>query len=527
MSLGTLTMSKRELDRAQLMLLVRERRRTQAQVAEQLGLTVRQVERMYRAYKAGGAAALVSKRRGRPSPRRLPEETRMAVLGVVSARYDDFGPTLAHEKLTELHGAAVSVETLRQWMIAAGIWLPRSERRKRPHPPRYRRPCVGELVQIDGCDHEWFEARAPRCVLLVYVDDATSRVMELRFVPSESTFSYFDATREYITKYGKPAAFYSDKAGIFRVNAKAPRCGPNATQFTRAMGELNIDILCANSPQAKGRVERAHQTLQDRLVKELRLAHIDTAEDANRFAPAFIADYNRRFGCEPASPHDAHRTLRQDDDLDVVFRWKEDRRLTENLVLHYQNSIYLVAESSQSLALRGKIVQVHEFENGTVKVMHGALELAATQFRKGGGVRQQDVADNKYLASTLERVRKVQIANDMQALAEKRMTKREKAALHVSLAERATPSELNAVAPLPPPRAPRRRHPSPDAPAHRRAVPRNAQRVRPDRAAARSEPPAALATEPSSRVGARAVEEAKVAEQVTRATTRRRPLAKV
>ena len=289
MSLGTLTMSKRELDRAQLMLLVRERRRTQAQVAVQLGLTVRQVERMYRAYKAGGAAALVSKKRGRPSPRRLPEETRTAVLDVVSACYRDFGPTLAHEKLTELHGAAVSVETLRQWMIAAGLWLPRSERRKRPHPPRYRRPCVGELVQIDGCDHEWFEARAPRCVLLVYVDDATSRVMELRFVPSESTFSYFAATREYITKHGKPAAFYSDKAAIFRVNAKAPRCGPNATQFTRAMDELNIDILCANSPQAKGRVERAHQTLQDRLVKELRLAHIDTPEDANRFAPAFIA----------------------------------------------------------------------------------------------------------------------------------------------------------------------------------------------------------------------------------------------
>src|ERR1019366_4585953 len=175
MSLGTLTMSKRELDRAQLMLLVRERRRTQAQVAVQLGLTVRQVERMYRAYKAGGAAALVSKKRGRPSPRRLPEETRTAVLDVVSACYRDFGPTLAHEKLTELHGAAVSVETLRQWMIAAGSWLAPSERRTSPPPPRYRRPCVGELVQIDGCDHEWFEARAPRCVLLVYVDDATSR----------------------------------------------------------------------------------------------------------------------------------------------------------------------------------------------------------------------------------------------------------------------------------------------------------------------------------------------------------------
>jgi hypothetical protein len=187
-------------------------------------------------------------------------------------------------------------------MIGAGLWLPRAQRRQRPHPPRYRRPCLGELVQIDGCDHEWFEQRGPRCVLLVFVDDATGQIMHLRFVASESTFDYFAAVRRYVEQHGKPVAFYSDKASIFRVNAQAPRCGPNATQFARAMGELNIDVLCANSPQAKGRVERTHQTLQDRLAKELRLRGIDNPEDANRFAPEFIEDYKRRFGRDPADP---------------------------------------------------------------------------------------------------------------------------------------------------------------------------------------------------------------------------------
>ncbi len=167
MTLALLTMSRQELDRAQWMLQIREGRTTQILVAERLGLSVRQVERLYRAYKTGGAAALVSKKRGRPSERKLPHTTRTEVLRIVRERYADFGPTLAHEKLTESHGVKLSIETLRQWMMAEGIWLPRAERAPRVHQPRRRRACLGELVQIDGCDHEWFETRAPRCVLLV------------------------------------------------------------------------------------------------------------------------------------------------------------------------------------------------------------------------------------------------------------------------------------------------------------------------------------------------------------------------
>ncbi len=311
MTTPLLTMSQDEFDRAEWMLRIRERRATQAQVAVHLGVTVRQVERMYRAYKASGAAGLVSKKRGQPSTHRLPDTLRAAALGLVRSLYGDFRPTLACEKLAEVHGVVVSVETLRTWMVADGLWLPRAARRARPHPPRYRRPCLGELVQIDGCDHEWFEDRAPRCTLLVFVDDATSRLMQLRFAEVESTFEYFEATRGYLAEHGRPVALYSDKAGVFRVNAKQPKGGDRTTQFSRAMGELNIDVLCANTPQAKGRVERAHQTLQDRLVKELRLGGISSADAANTFASEFITDYNTRFGRAPTNPNDAHRPLLQ------------------------------------------------------------------------------------------------------------------------------------------------------------------------------------------------------------------------
>jgi hypothetical protein len=220
---GFLTMSRKELDRAEWMLRVHEHRMTQVQAAERL--SVRQVERLYHAYKAEGAAGLVSKKRGRPSVRRLPDALRAGVVRLVREKYGDFGPTLAREKLAEVHGLVVSVETLRQWMMVEGIWLPRSRRLSRAHQPRARRPCLGELVQIDGCNHEWFEARGPRCVLLVFVDDATSRLMQLLFVQSESTFDYFDATRSYLAKHGRPVAFYSDKHCIFRVAAKQPHGG--------------------------------------------------------------------------------------------------------------------------------------------------------------------------------------------------------------------------------------------------------------------------------------------------------------
>src|SRR5712692_6971700 len=308
---GPLTLSMKELDRLQVLTRIAERRLTRRRAAGLLQIGERQVRRLYRAFVQDGAAGLVSRRRGHPSARRLPTATQERALALIRERYADFGPTFAHQKLTEEHALVLSVETLRGWMIAAGLWVPRTQRARRSYPPRARRACLGELIQIDGSDHAWFEDRAPACTLLVYVDDATSRLMTLHFTATESTFSYFEATRAYLEHFGKPVAFYSDRASVFR-STRAATTGNSVTQFGRAMYELNIDTWCANSSPAKGRVERAHLTLQDRLVKELRLRGIQTMEAANAYARTFMAAYNARFAKPPRSVFNAHRPLRDD-----------------------------------------------------------------------------------------------------------------------------------------------------------------------------------------------------------------------
>ena len=229
-----LTMSSKELNRLEVLGRVLERRLTQVQAAEQLGLGVRQVERLCRKLRVEGPPGLVSKKRGRESNRKFPNGMRERSLGLVQSRYHDFGPTLAAEKLRELHDVTVSVETLRQWMIDAEIWVPHSQRARRVYQPRHRRACVGELIQIDGCDHEWFEDRGPRCTLLVYVDDATSRLMELRFVDSESTFDYFASTQSYLKRHGKPVAFLQRPGNDLSRFRLGEAQGGASTQLSRA-----------------------------------------------------------------------------------------------------------------------------------------------------------------------------------------------------------------------------------------------------------------------------------------------------
>src|SRR3954454_1121081 len=314
--MAVVLMSKAELSPVDTLARVDRGELPAAEAASLLGLSGRQVFRLLARFRAEGAPGLASRRRGRPSNRRLPEAVREAALAAVRERYADFGPTLAAEKLAASHDLRLSRETLRRWMAEAGLWVPRKARRGRVHQPRHRRDRLGELVQIDGCQHPWFEDREPPCTLLVFVDDATSRLMHLRFVPSESAFAYMAATREYVETHGKPVAFYSDRHGIFRVNRPDAAGGDGMTQFGRALAELTIDIICANSPQAKGRVERAHKTLQDRLVKELRLAGVGTIEAANAFLPAFVADYNARFAKPARHPEDLHRRPAAHENLD-------------------------------------------------------------------------------------------------------------------------------------------------------------------------------------------------------------------
>src|SRR5271165_2183770 len=321
-------MSDRELSRLEVLRDLDQKRLTTKAAGQLLGLERRQVFRVLKSYRIEGPTGLISKRRGRRSNRRKPEALRRAVLTIIRQWYWDFGPTLAAEKLREDHGIAVGRETLRQWMIEAGLWRDRKQR-KQVHQPRPRRECIGELVQVDGSEHWWFEDRGPQCTLLVFVDDATSRLMHLQFVESESTFAYFHAARTYLEAWGKPVAFYSDKHGVFRVNHPGALGGDGMTQFGRALHALNIDIICANSSPAKGRVERANKTLQDRLVKELRLAGAATLAEGNALLPAFIADYNTRFAKPPANDKDLHRPLRAGDDLDNAFAWKEERTLSQ------------------------------------------------------------------------------------------------------------------------------------------------------------------------------------------------------
>jgi hypothetical protein len=269
--LSRVTMSMRELDRLKCIQAVVDGELPASRAAERLAMSPRQIRRWVQRYRLEGPVGLISRRRNRPSNRRLQADLENQVARILREAYPDFGPTLATEKLAERHQIVLAKETVRRTQIDAGLWIPRKLRAPKIQQPRARRACVGELIQIDGCEHRWFEDRAPACTVLVYVDDATSRLMTVRFTGTESTFAYFEATREYLVRYGKPLALYSDKASIFRVN-KSATSGPGYTQFARALYELNMDGICANTPAAKGRVERAHLTLQDRLVKELRLA---------------------------------------------------------------------------------------------------------------------------------------------------------------------------------------------------------------------------------------------------------------
>jgi hypothetical protein len=293
-------------------------------------------------------------------------------------------------------------------MIEAGLWIDRRHRLPSPHQPRRRRECLGELVQIDGSEHAWFEGRGGPCTLLAFVDDATSRLMLLRFVASESAFDYFRATRTYLETHGKPVAFYSDKHSIFRVNTKDPIGGDGVTQFGRALAALNIDILCVNTPQAKGRVERAFGTLQDRLVKELRLAGIATMEAANAWLPGFIANYNARFGREPANAKNLHRPLTAADDLDEILAWRETRTVTKNLTLHYDRMMLLLEPTPFVRGLVRKTVEVVNYPDGRFAVQFEGVSLPFRVFDEIQTVQPGTIVENKRLGAALALVKQMQ-----------------------------------------------------------------------------------------------------------------------
>lgn len=397
------TMSKRELGRLDLIQRIEAKDIGVTAAARLMGLSRSQVHRLLAGYRERGAAALISTRRGKRSNRALPDVHRELAIAIIAERYADFGPTLAAEKLSELHDLTVSKETIRKWMIAAGFWTTKADRR-RIYQPRNRRDCLGELVQIDGSPHAWFEDRGPKCALLVFIDDATSAIMHLRFCPSESTFDYMAAFRAYVGEHGKPVAFYSDKHSIFRTPKAARKTSGDQegmTQFGRMLDELNIDIICANTPQAKGRVERANRTLQDRLVKELRLQGIDTIEDANGFAPAFMEDFNRRFAKPAKNPKDVHRPLAPHDDLNGSACVKHQRTVSNSLTVIYDRVLFILERNQVSERLCRKRVMVCDYPDGRLEIRHGNDVLPYTTFDKQQRVKRAEVVENKRLDDVL------------------------------------------------------------------------------------------------------------------------------
>ncbi|CAN7159582.1 ISNCY family transposase [Phyllobacterium sp. LjRoot231] len=398
--MGLILMSERELHRIEVLSEVIERRRTIASAAIVLSLSVRQVQRIMRTFCLEGATALRHRSRGRRSNNRINDGVRELALQLVRERYADFGPTLAAEKLGE-HGFSVSRETLRQWMADDGLWLSRKQRRTF-RQPRLRREYYGELIQIDGSDHRWFEDRGDACTLLVFIDDATGKLMQLLFVRSESAFSYFAALELYLKTHGRPVAFYSDKHSVFRVTKQDAKGGQGMTQFGRALSELSIEILCANSSQAKGRVERVNRTLQDRLVKELRLAGIGDMTAGNAFLHGFTERFNARFAVSPIKPNNLHRPLNVVPDRmrDILCK-REQRYVGEQLAFSYERKRIMLEENEISRGLVGKYIDTYAFADGRLEMRWKGITLPYRMFDKDQRVTHAAVTENKRLGDVL------------------------------------------------------------------------------------------------------------------------------
>ena len=399
--MGLIAMSERDLQRIEILSKVMAGRMTLVSAAHVLDLSTRQVLRLLDRIRTGGAASIRHKAIGRPSNNRISDGVRDYAVALVRERYVDFGPTLATEKLAERDGLRVSRETLRSWMVDAGLWLSRKQRRTF-HQPRLRREAYGELVQIDGSEHHWFEDRGPPCSLLVFVDDATGKLMQLRFVRSESAFTYFEALALYLKRHGAPIAFYSDKHSVFRVAKKDAKGGQGMTQFGRALCELNIEILCANSSQAKGRVERMNRTLQDRLVKELRLAGIDTMEAGNAFLPDFMEDYNARFAIAPARSDDLHRPMSlAPGRLTEILCKREQRYVGTQLTFSFERQRIMLEETEVTRGLVGHYVETYAYADGRLDVRWKGYSLPYTVFDKDQRVTHAAITENKRLSDVL------------------------------------------------------------------------------------------------------------------------------
>lgn len=358
-----ISMSQRERDVLKAMAPVLKGERTQVEAARLLKLSARQVRRIVRRLEAEGDGGAVHRLRGRRSNRRLSEFLRREALDLYRREFSDFGPTLASEELAK-RGLAVSGDTLRRWLMAEGLWS-RKRRRDIHRSRRERRACFGELVQMDSSIHDWLEGRsAEPLVLTAMIDDATGRIVA-RFYAGETLEGHFDLVDRWLSKHGRPEALYTDHDSIFEAQSKGRRIA-GKTQFSRALSELGVELILANSPQAKGRVERLFGTLQDRWVKGLRLAGVTTRAEANAVLEReLLPQFNRRFGKKPASPNDAHRPLGPAHNPAAILSVQTVRTVANDYTVRFRNELYQVEKPAWP-GLRGGKVIVEERLDGTL-----------------------------------------------------------------------------------------------------------------------------------------------------------------
>jgi len=369
MNQETLKMSKKERQRAQVMAEVVSGRWSLARAAREMRVSKRQAVRIKKRYLREGEAGLVHRSRDRVSNRRKPDGFRQEVLALYRERYGDFGPTLAAEKMAELDGVSVHPETLRLWLKAAHLWQGKHKAREH-RKQRQRRERFGELVQIDGSDHAWFEERGPRCTLMVMVDDATGR-MALHMATAETTQAALRVLRQWVGLHGVPQALYADGKSVYF----SPKGSDKPTEFGQVARRLEIDMIPAHSPQAKGRVERKNSLLQDRLVKELRLRGISTIEEANAMLEGFAGDMNRRFARAPMSPCDAHRVAPGDPmELDDLFRVEHPRVVARDNTYAFQSRRWQILEQPGAPA-PGTTIRVCRALDGSLSCRHARRSL--------------------------------------------------------------------------------------------------------------------------------------------------------
>jgi hypothetical protein len=373
----TLRMSAKERDRLAIMAGVKRQEVTLVQASDLLGLGYRQTKRVWRRYREDGDAGLVHRLRGKPSARRRPEAVRRAVLELYAQeQYADFGPTLLAEHL-ERRNIVVDHETVRRWLLAGGKWTVR-RRRQKHRQWRERKACVGEMVQLDGSHHDWFEGRRDKCVLMVMVDDASTRLWA-QFSEEETTHASYDVFEGWVRKHGLPRSLYVDRDSIYRCEGQpsiaeqlAGKAAPQ-TQFGRAMERLDVKVILANSPQAKGRVERMNGVLQDRLVKELRLLGISDLEEANRFLRTYLVQFNRQFQRAPASALDAHRDVPRQ--LDEALSWEEQRAVQGDWTVVCAGQWYQLDRQHEAQSLVRRKVIVRTLRNGRVQIEYRGEKL--------------------------------------------------------------------------------------------------------------------------------------------------------